>query len=159
MIFVLNCLSRYRDLHIHELCKYKPNPTIQNLMAFGCVGPFGHVFVETNASSAETFWDTFPLSYYPQLKTQPNTFPVQSDSYNCGVYVVYTIQDLIVTQWDKHWMIHDVLKPIDKNKLEVWNQLIQMKQTLILPARYQIGTAFVRYPAKTTGKEYKRLCD
>jgi hypothetical protein len=63
MIFVLNCLSSYCDLHIHEINEYALIPTIRNIMAFGCAGPFGRIFVETNTISAENVWNTFPLSY------------------------------------------------------------------------------------------------
>jgi hypothetical protein len=39
------------------------------------------------------------------------------------------------------------------------SKLIGMRHKFVLPARYKIGTAFVRYLKNATGKDYKQLCD
>ena len=102
IIFLMNCLSRYRDLNIHGLLSddFVPTFSIEWIMSLGAVGPFGKVFGDTEACKAsELIWDAYPTSYFPLLKTQPQTLPVQTDGYNCGIYCILAILDLVLTQW------------------------------------------------------------
>jgi hypothetical protein len=99
MIFLLNCMSCYRDLKIHGLLEtFEPIQSIEYLFAMGCSGPFGRVFTDNNSQSAHVFWKNVPDAYFPQLKTTKNTLPIQADRYNCGVYVIFSIQDMVITQ-------------------------------------------------------------
>jgi hypothetical protein len=45
MTFLLNCMSRYRDQHIHgKLDTFEHLDTLECIFAFGAAGPFGGVF-------------------------------------------------------------------------------------------------------------------
>ena len=104
IIFLLNCLSRYRDLNIHGLLTqdFVPTLSIEWIMFMGAVGPFGKVFAENEAlESSLLFWKAYPDSYFPILKTQPRTVPVQVDGYNCGIYCILTMQDLVLTSLEQ----------------------------------------------------------
>ena len=67
-------------------------------MAMGSVGPFGRVFVDSDNFSGAYLWTVYPESYYTILKTPKSSLPVQSNGYDCGVRVILTILDLVVTQ-------------------------------------------------------------
>jgi hypothetical protein len=109
MIFLLNCMSRYRDLKIHGLLEtFEPIQSIEYLFAMGCSGPFGRVFTDNNSQLAHVFWKNVPDAYFPQLKTTKNTLPIQADGYNCGVYVIFSIQDMVITQRKRQWFVSDV---------------------------------------------------
>jgi hypothetical protein len=89
-------MSRYRDLHIHgKHDTIKHLDTLEYTFAFGAAGPFGRVFEDKNSKLPTLIWNVVPESYVPQLKTPSNTLPVQADLFNCGVYVVLTIADLV----------------------------------------------------------------
>jgi hypothetical protein len=160
MIFLLNCMSWYRDLKIHgRLERFEPIQSIEYLFAMGCSGPFGQVFTDNHTQSAHMFWKNVPDAYFPQLKTTKNTLPIQADGYNCGVYVIFSIQDMVITQRNRQWFVADVFTTKTKDKKESWKTAIQEKKPMVIPASYKIGTCFVKSPSKAKGADYKRLCD
>jgi hypothetical protein len=60
MTFILNCMSRYRDLHIHGLLDtFQPEISIEYLWSLGLVGPFGRVFRDSVLSSLVLYWTIF----------------------------------------------------------------------------------------------------
>jgi hypothetical protein len=153
-------MSRYRDLKIHGLLEtFEPIQLIEYLFAMGCSGPFGRVFTDNNSQSAHVFWKNVPDAYFPQLKTTKNTLPIQADGYNCGVYVIFSIQDMVITQRNKQWFVADVFPPKTKDKKEAWKTAIREKKPMVIPASYKIGTCFIKSPAKAQGPDYKRLCN
>jgi hypothetical protein len=160
MIFLLNCMSRYRDMHIHGLlADFEPVLTAEYLLALGCAGPFGRIFEGKNVQSAQVFWKSVPKSYFPQLKTYQKSLAMQVDSYNCGLYVILSIQDFVLTQRGKFWTIADVFQAKVKDKYEAWWGSIEKQDPMLLPYCYKIGTGFVRSPSKAEASDYKRLCD
>jgi hypothetical protein len=160
MIFLLNCMSRFGDLKIHGLLEtFEPIQSIEYLLAMGCSGPFGCVFTDNNSQSAHVFWKSVPNSYFPQLKTTKNTLPIQADGYNCGVYVIFSIQDMVITQRNREWLVADVFTTKTKDKKEAWKMVIKEKKPMVIPASYKIGTCFVKSPSKAKGADCRRLCD
>jgi hypothetical protein len=89
LVFLLNYMSRYRNLFIHDLIdEYVPLHTIEYIWVMRAARPFGCIFAENDTESAPLLWQHYSWSYFPQLKTQPKTLPVQCDGYNCGIYVL-----------------------------------------------------------------------
>jgi hypothetical protein len=164
LIFLLNYISRYRDLCIHDLLEaYVPLYTTDYIWAMGVNGPFGRVFAENDKKSAPFIWKHYSWSYFPQLKTQPTTLPVQCDGYNCGIFVLYNIMDLVLTQWDKVSVISDLvvagLEASPSNALATWMDIIGLCKFARLPSWYSIGTAFVLDPSSANKNVYKTICD
>ena len=77
-----------------------PVVDFNNIMAMGGVGPFGRVFESNDLGYQQIFIDYLPKYHLPQLETPPGTFPMQKDSCNCGVFVILTMMDLIITQYN-----------------------------------------------------------
>jgi hypothetical protein len=164
LVFLLNFMSCYRDLCIHDLLEdYVPVYTTDYFWVMGTAEPFGREFEENDKESAPFIWKHYSWSYFPQLKTQPNTLPVQCDGYNCGIFVVYNIMDLVLTQWDKVWVISDLvvarLEASSSNALATWTDIIGLCKFAQLPNWYSIGTAFVPDPSSANKTVYKTICD
>ena len=133
--------------------------TIEYLLLLGCTGPFGRIFMAKDTFSMHQFWTAYPATYVPQLKTENKVLPIQSDGYNCGIYLVFSMQDFILTQWDKRWTKTDVLGVEENKAEEAWKQLIEAKQSIKIPHVFGLGKAFVSQPETTDAKVYKRFCD
>ena len=84
---------------------------------------------------------------------------MQSDGYNCGVHVILTILDLVVTQWDKHWCMSDLAEEKQTDGKAVWKGHITRRNPVVLPSQHGIGTAFVPNPNMATKLTYKRFCN
>jgi hypothetical protein len=82
-----------------------------------------------------------------------------NNAMNCGVYFIFSIQDMVITQRNKQWFVADVFTPKTKDKKEAWKTAIQEKKPMVIPASYKIGTCFIKSPAKAQGADFKRLCD
>jgi hypothetical protein len=159
-------MSRYRDLQIHGLLdSYVPQSSMEYVWAMGAAGPFGCVFEANDRDSAPLIWKHYSVSYFPQLKTQSKSLPVQCDGYNCGIFVVLNIMDLVITQWNKIWRLEDLWSDTESQQekesylSEKWLDLLRERKFATLPDIYGIGKAFVSNPSTTEGKVYKKLCD
>jgi Ulp1 family protease len=81
---------------------------------------------------------------FPSTQTTKKTQPIQADGYNCGVYVLFSIQDMVITQRNRQWFVADVFTTKTKDKKEAWKTAIQEKKPMVIPASYKIGTCFVK---------------
>ena len=123
-----------------------------HLWAMGGVGPFGRVFLSSDELDQHlTISHHMPNAVFPLLNSPPNTFPTQTDFYNCGVLVILTILDMVLTQWDKKWATCD---------MEHWSSQINQKSVyFLIPKEYGLGTSFVSLPEQATGTDYTQICD
>jgi hypothetical protein len=100
------------DLNIHGLLEtFVPQDSTEYFMAMGASVPFGQVFAENNTALASLVWETHSASYFPQLKMQTGALPVQCKGYDCGIYVIYNIMDLVLTQCSHVWYVVNILDP------------------------------------------------
>ena len=111
LIFLLNYMSRYRDIQRHgkKMINYKAMK-IGDIWTLGGAGPFGGFFYSEEKHLCTDLHSCNSLMYLPQMKTARKLLPTQSNGYNCGVLVVVTVMDIVMTQWDKQWMFRDFLK-------------------------------------------------
>ena len=79
---------------------------------------------------------------------------MQTDGYNCGIFVILSMLDLIYTQAGKRW----VLLNNDEASLEWFFSMVETRQAIKLPEAYGIGTAFVENPSACQGHQYTKLC-
>jgi hypothetical protein len=118
-----------------------------------CTGPFGRVFAANDKVSAPLIWEHYSVSYFPQLKTQSKSLPVQCDGYNCGIFVVLNIMDLVITQWNKIWRLEDLWSDTELHKAsesylsEKWLDILRQWKFATIPDFYGIGMAFVSNPS------------
>ena len=135
--------------------------TNEHLWALGSVGPFGMVFYSEEKLAYIALKGLHPLLYMPQLKTRGKSFPAQTDSYNCGMMVIATLIDLVLTQWDKPWLLSDWWD-INNSPQRAWkSHLKKSKFAAFIPKAYAIGTTFCSDPASAlvTPGYYTSLCD
>ena len=149
LIFLLNWLSFYRDMHCHD-CQSFVETDEAYIMARGLSGPFGRVKLKNENFHNQDMQKYYPRFHYPQLKTPPKTLPVQTDGYNCVFFVILNILDLIYTQADKQW----VLLNQDEASQDWFFSMVEERQAIVLPDKYGIGTAFVENPSQCQGKQY-----
>ena len=159
LIFLLNCLARFRDMELQGDSMSEPEHTFENVWCMGAVGPFGRVCLPTQLDLWEKFRQLHPRFYYPQLKTIDMAFPAQVDGHNCGILVFVSMIDLILTQWNIVWHMKDVIAEPTSNIVGGWDKIISDPKTGIrLPLSYNIGTAFLEDPKTAPGTTYSRLC-
>ena len=111
LVFLLNYMSRYRDIALQgqQTIGFK-TLTMEDIWVLGGAGPFGAVFY----SDEKPIYQNLRLQsliHLPQMKTFQKVLPTQTDSYNCGPLVIVMVMDLVLTQWDKQWLIRDFLEP------------------------------------------------
>ena len=87
------------------------------------MGPFGRVFLDDELDLFHQLREAHPLFYYPQIKTHQPVFPLQQDSWNCGIFIILSIIDLVIGQWEREWYIIDVIKKGEQvNSIEeIWS--------------------------------------
>ena len=159
LIFLLNCMARFRDMELPGNSFYEPDHTFENVWCMGAVGPFGRVCLPKPHNFLEKFCDLHPRFYYPQLKTIHKAFPAQGDGHNCGILVFVSMIDLILTQRNFVWHMKDVIAEPTSNIVGDWDKIISDPTTEIrLPNMYNIGRAFLEDPMEATGTIYSRLC-
>ena len=161
LIFLLNYMSRYRDMHAHNLLdNYMYQDSLEYLWAMGSIGPFGMVFLEGEMDWFNVIGKHHFELIFPQLLAPKKTFPTQSDGYNCGVFVILTIMDFVVTQWNKQWRMNDLSDDgLTLFGLTNWDNMIHNYESIRIPQSYNIGTAFVEDNKTCSAQTYKRLCD
>jgi hypothetical protein len=140
------------------LDQFIPKETTQYLLAMGGLGPFGRIFAGKDAAAAKVIWVGYPKLYFPQLKTQPDTFRIQTDGYKCGVFVILNIMDLMLSQWNRSWRMDDLVSGNDGGQT-FWYDQISQTNAIVLPSVYEVGTSFVSNTMKSQDKLYKRLCN
>ena len=160
MLFLLNMMSRYRDLAIHGLLdSFDPKTKgLNEFMAMGFVGPFGRLTGPEDVEFPKVFKDKYPFFHFPQLKTPKKSLPIQTDAWDCGVFMIYVIMDMILSHYPSRWDISDLLKPGEKEATTAWNRLLKSRKPIVLPKAYRIGTAFVANPEKADGGIYTHFC-
>ena len=90
LIFLLNFMSRYQDMHAHNLLdNYMYQDSLEYLWAMGSIGPFGMVFLEGEMDWFNVIGKHHFELIFPQLLAPKKTFPSQSDGYNCGVFCYF----------------------------------------------------------------------
>ena len=149
LIFLLNYLSRYRDRSIYNLTEISTTEDLlKRTMYYGMSGPFGRVFMEDEKDIYNEYISLYPLFYYPQLKCHTASFPIQEDGFNCGIFVLINIIDMICSQWDQRWVF-----PTN------WKALVKLHQSIIIGEDIELGKTFVKDPQSTTGTQYTRICN
>ena len=163
LVFLLNFLSRYRDAQINGSPQVDPKLMhSHHLWAMGGFGPFGRVFLSSNElEQHKTIRQHLPHAVFPHLKAHLNTFPFQTDQYNCGVLAILSILDIVLSQWDKKWVTEDL--EIDPNNVTPPVGRIAVGNnepiSFLIPKAYGLGTSFISKPEEATGEEYTELCD
>ena len=160
MLFLLNMMSRYRDMAIHGLLDaFDPKKKrLEDFMAMGLVGPFGRLTSPEEVEFPKAFKLAYPLSHFPQLKTEKKVLPIQTDSWNCGVFMIYIMMDMILSQHMSTWGISLLMKKGEQNATTVWHRLLKSRRPIVLPSSLNIGTAFMPDPTKAKGELYTRIC-
>ena len=144
LIFVLNYLSYYRDIHLHKRQDfYSYDKQLERIWAIGCKGPFGRVFFHDERNLYDAYISAQPRYKFPQLKAPLGTFPLQQDSYNCGVYVLMSLMDFVLTQWSNIW--------VTDNK---FYDNVHNNSVFRLNAACKLGAAFVENPKDEIGLHY-----
>jgi hypothetical protein len=140
------------------LDQFVPQETTEYILAMGSLGPFGQTFADKVETAAKVIWASYPILNYAQLKTPPNTFPIQTDGYNCGVVVVLNIMDLILSQWNHSWIIDDLVSDNEFGKTFWYDQILR-NNAIVLQSMYEVPwyTSFVSNTMKSQDKIYKRI--
>ena len=147
IVFILNYLSYYRDMHLHKQENiFKPEVRLQQIWRIGSKGPFGRVFLEHETDLFKTYNSIQPKYRLPQIKAPIATFPLQTDGQNCGVYVLLTMIDFIITQWSHIWIRDDD-----------WDSQLTNNSVFRLHDNCKIGTAFVANAKEEDGRFYHGL--
>jgi hypothetical protein len=137
LIFLLNYMSYYRDIYHTTENKTVPELRRNYIWLRGSVGPYG-----TLVRKVRRHDDCIKRCNLPLLKTHTPSFPVQNDSYNCGVYVFVTIIDLVLTQWNVKWLLTDLYEESEDRAKKLWFNSVAEGLPITVPEKYGIGKTF-----------------
>jgi hypothetical protein len=114
-------------------------------------------FFPSEIANGLVYHRSHPSFHYSQLKTPKNLFPVQTDGCNCGFFVVLSIMDLVVSQWNRVWKIGDLDNMNNQDIISGWEKLICANMHVVLPPSYNIGKTFLADLNSEPKKFYSKL--
>ena len=103
-MFLLNCLSHYRDYAVHDVLKdFNPVTTAEGVTLLGARGPFGYYLDDGMDSVRKKFLQRRALLQLPIFFAENHGPLEQTDTYNCGLLAALFIKDFVSTQWKRSY--------------------------------------------------------